>query len=183
MLGRMVRETWRPIPHVPGYEASSEGRIRGPRGVRALCVSKDGYQRVQLRFRGPTYTVHSLVLSAFTGPRPPNHCCNHKDRNRSNNRAANLEWTTRSQNNYHFFGTRPTLAGTTAPQARGERHGMAHHTAAQILAIHKHVAAGRTAREIAAMLGIEYRTVVDVRAGRRWAHLHPEATDALRLRV
>ena len=42
--------------------------------------------------------VHHLVLEAFIGPQPKNHEADHKNRIRSDNRAENLGWVTRSYN-------------------------------------------------------------------------------------
>lgn len=55
-----------------------------------------GYLRVGIG--GKRYFVHSLVLEAFVGPCPEGFECNHKDRNRSDNRLENLEWVTHQDN-------------------------------------------------------------------------------------
>jgi hypothetical protein len=59
-----------------------------------------GYEGVTLFDNGKRYykAVHRLVAEAFI-PNPDNKpCINHKDENRKNNRANNLEWCTYSEN-------------------------------------------------------------------------------------
>jgi hypothetical protein len=46
--------------------------------------------------------VHSAVAAAFIGPRPQKHDVNHKNGNRSDNRACNLEYMTRKDNLKHM---------------------------------------------------------------------------------
>ena len=70
-------ETWRRIPLHPGYEASSEGRVRSVHRtltdgreaggvVLTPTPDKDGYLRVKLGRK--TVGVHVLVCLAFHGP-------------------------------------------------------------------------------------------------------------------
>lgn len=55
-----------------------------------------GYKQVQIR--GKSYIVHRLVAQAFL-PNPNNlKEVNHKDEDKSNNRADNLEWCDRAYN-------------------------------------------------------------------------------------
>lgn len=46
-------------------------------------------------------TVHSIVAEAFIGPRPDGMTINHKDFNKTNNAAFNLEYATIAENNKH----------------------------------------------------------------------------------
>lgn len=58
-----------------------------------------GYQYV--RTTNGNYQVHRLVAEAFA-PNPKNKpCVNHKDCNKHNNVASNLEWVTHKENNEH----------------------------------------------------------------------------------
>ena len=101
-----MTEEWRDIPGYEGrYQASSEGRVRGPRspGGRKLRVRQDGYVDVSLHRNGQTSykLVHKLVAAVFL-PNPaglPE--VNHKDFDRSKNRATNLEWSDRVGNVAH----------------------------------------------------------------------------------
>lgn len=64
-----------------------------------------GYQRIGLWADGKLYirTIHRLVAMAFVANDLPKErtFVNHKDCNKKNNRAENLEWVTRKENAQH----------------------------------------------------------------------------------
>jgi hypothetical protein len=64
-----------------------------------------GYHAVYLQRDKKMYArrVHRLVLEVFVSSCPPGTEVNHKDGNKSNNRATNLEWVTRSENCKHAY--------------------------------------------------------------------------------
>lgn len=105
----MILERWATIADFPDYEVSDRGRVRrrtGGRGVRAGRVLKpqphpQGYVTVSL-YRGTRKTwrrtIHSLVASAFLGPRPAGHVADHDDGDKTNNHVGNLEWVTQRVN-------------------------------------------------------------------------------------
>ena len=76
-----------------------------------------GYLGVQLHWRGghpkrdfKTMSVHRLVAEAFI-PNPEGKPeVNHKDQDKTNNRADNLEWVTRSENIRHGDGIQRGVA-------------------------------------------------------------------------
>lgn len=101
-------EVWRVIPGTTGYEASTEGRIRNPRG-RVLVANPHplGYRIVGVIFKDRpgcrSYTVHRLVALAFHGPRPIGEDgrpldIGHRDHDKTNNRPDNIRYLTRSEN-------------------------------------------------------------------------------------
>ena len=99
----MDEEIWKTIP-VPGfvyYEVSNLGRVRSyRRGADRMLkpgLTSVGYYSVALG-RGNTKLVHRLVAEAFIGPCPVGQEVRHKDGSRTNNRADNLEYGTRSEN-------------------------------------------------------------------------------------
>lgn len=93
------------------YEVSNLGRVRSlPRqtsvGVRGGAVlrpiERAGYHRVRLRAtaggRSGLRPVHTLVLEAFVGPRPPGaHAC-HRNDIPHDNRLQNLRWGSPREN-------------------------------------------------------------------------------------
>lgn len=88
----------KPIPGFPGYKVSSTGTVYGPDG-NTLSPRKDsdGYERVDLRLDGKRFTrfVHTLVEKAFGGSGKE---VDHKDGDRTNNTASNLETVSRQEN-------------------------------------------------------------------------------------
>lgn len=94
----IIIEEWRWIEGYDNYEVSSLGRVRTRRilnqtdsnGYLYVGLSGDGKQKRQ--------TVHVLVAEAFHGDRPDKMDCCHINGDRSDNRAENLEWGTRSDN-------------------------------------------------------------------------------------
>lgn len=85
------------------YEASDEGHIRNKKTGRVLGEFKgdDGYLRTQ--FDGKSRTIHRVIATAFIPTIPGKDFINHKDGNKENNRADNLEWCTRSENMKHAY--------------------------------------------------------------------------------
>jgi len=91
-----------------GGLALRKGRVLTP----SLCVS--GYEKVTLAngCQRKQINVHTLVLSAFVGPRPgkyPQVQARHKNGKRRDNRATNLTWGTALENSHDKYahGTMP----------------------------------------------------------------------------
>lgn len=108
-------EVWKDVAEYEGfYKVSNKGNIysverrdsRGNKcGGRALepRYDKDGYLRVTLCKNGKQKTrfIHRLVAGAFV-PNPNSYSeINHRDENKVNNYANNLEWCTREHNVNH----------------------------------------------------------------------------------
>lgn len=100
-------EEWKDIDGFPGYQISSYGNVRSFTSNRhGLCdtphflgtdTNSNGYNRVFLGTKG-RFFVHHLVAKAFI-PNPNNYpVVRHKDDDRLNNRADNLEWGTQADN-------------------------------------------------------------------------------------
>lgn len=109
-----MQETWKPIKGYEGlYEISNLGRVKSL--PKFYCnnstlhkerflkpQNKKGYYQVALLKNGkPKWiSVHRLVAEAFI-EKPPYLQINHKDGNKLNNRADNLEWCTGRENINH----------------------------------------------------------------------------------
>lgn len=102
------KEEWRDIKGYEGqYQVSNQGRIKSFKlwtgsmyinNERILknVIYKNGYENVMLKNKH--FLVHRLVAKAFV-PNPNNlPIINHKDGNKANNNANNLEWCNYSHN-------------------------------------------------------------------------------------
>ena len=111
-------EVWKDVVGFEGlYRVSDKGKVHSVArkdsigrkcGERMLTprYDKDGYLRVTLHKNGKHKTrfIHRLVAGAFV-PNPNGYSeINHRDENKVNNYANNLEWCTREYNNN--YGTR-----------------------------------------------------------------------------
>lgn len=108
------KEIWKPIIcqdiHEGWYEVSNKGNIRRTSTKRLLSpfLSK-GYMRVGLmtyKRHQQKFPVHRLVALAFVqGYTLERHFVNHKNGDKTNNCAENLEWVTASENTIHAIKT------------------------------------------------------------------------------
>lgn len=110
-----MEENWKDIAEYEGlYQISDQGRVKSlnynhtnTERILKPAKRKDGYLIINLHKEGKmkTYLVHRLVAKAFI---PNNNLfkidINHKDEDKTNNNASNLEWCTRAENNN--YGTR-----------------------------------------------------------------------------
>lgn len=116
-------ENWRPVVGYEGlYEVSDLGNVRSLKSGRwrneqriLIPWKVCGYLRVQLtkdRIRKHIF-VHRLVAEAFV-PNPNNlETVNHRDEDKTNNSASNLEWMTRADNTAY---SQPQLAARQVQQ-------------------------------------------------------------------
>ncbi len=122
-----------------GYEVSNTGLVRSTdrwiirsdtgklvfyRGrILKTQVDKCGYERVRISINGfkTTLKIHRIVAIAFI--KNPNNLpqVNHKDGNKINNYANNLEWVDNSENQTHAIsiGLREILFSTEATAFTG----------------------------------------------------------------
>jgi hypothetical protein len=93
-------EEWRPVVGGAGYLVSSLGRAKSNlAGERLLIPSvTNGYHYIEVTSLGRRIQLHRLVAEAFHGPPGAGLECDHIDRNRANNCAANLRWVTHAEN-------------------------------------------------------------------------------------
>ena len=106
-------EIWKPIKGFEGlYEVSNYGNVRrvsryGRRWVHPCSrkLTKDGYYETAL-VKDNKYKfvrTHRLVAAAFCENPHNKKEVNHKDGNKLNNCADNLEWCTSSENQIHAY--------------------------------------------------------------------------------
>jgi hypothetical protein len=123
MRRQSTPEEWRAVVGFEdSYEVSNVGRVRmsrhryrgargGAQAPRILRAPPDryGYPKVTLFWNGRKYsrTVHRLVAVAFLGEPPAQHQVHHRDNDRANACADNLEWVTAEVNIRQSFVTSP----------------------------------------------------------------------------
>jgi hypothetical protein len=131
-----MTETWRPIPSLTEYLASSEGRlmriphlVRMPNGGTAarggipILGQWDGTRYI-LRYRKRTMKVHRLICEAFHGLSPfDGAVVMHLNEDASVNRASNLAWGTQQENMNApgFLSYCSTRIGKDNPLVKGVR--------------------------------------------------------------
>jgi len=117
----MEQEEWKPVVGLEGYfEVSNYGRVKS---LDRRVYRKDGQWRdrkgqlikqfpnwfgyllvgLQVDKNKKTLATHRLVAISYVSNPNGLKEVNHKDGNKLNNRADNLEWCTRSQNMLHCF--------------------------------------------------------------------------------
>lgn len=110
--------------YADGYGVDNEGNVYTfKQGRRRKLNQHDhkGYQRVFLFTDNvrKSHFVHRLVAQAFVKPVKGKEWVNHKDGNKRNNNAENLEWCTREENQRH---NREVLGNTNLGNRNGN-HG------------------------------------------------------------
>lgn len=99
---------WKKVKGFERYSVSNEGEVMNPKGsIMKAFFAGSGYLQVALWRDGEKkkFYVHRLVAEAFV---ENSHGCkeiNHKDGNKENNAASNLEWCTRTENLNHSYYT------------------------------------------------------------------------------
>ena len=113
--GNLTREErWKWIKGYEGlYTISDQGRVMGmPKKTHCGHIMKkgkiwSGYEKVSLCKNNlkRCYSVHRLVAKAFISNSDNKPEVNHKNGDRADNRAENLEWVTRGENEKHAYRT------------------------------------------------------------------------------
>lgn len=100
-----MNEIWKPVNGYEDlYEVSNYGRVRCIKNgyIKKTYTQKNGYVSIHLSKNDITknYLIHRLVALAFIQNNDPTNKTevNHKDEDKTNNCADNLEWCTRSYN-------------------------------------------------------------------------------------
>lgn len=179
VTGEPPLEVWADVAGFVGlYQISNLGRVasfrsrggkreRNPAGAYLLNPGPNdsGYLRTNFSINnvGIGFYVHILVARAFV-PNPDSKPeVNHRDLNKLNNRADNLEWTTGPENMAHFnatAGAREKIS--TRPCAIAD---------AVVLDVRARAERGEKAKDIASLLGLSRRQVERIISRRYYQHL------------
>lgn len=141
-----------------GYSVSDQGRIRNDRRGNILNGSKhsDGYLFVTIY--GEQIPKHRIVAAAFCDGASADKVVNHKDGNKLNNAASNLEWVTQSENVRHAVEN--GFASTTHATYRGKLPKESRDMVAAL------AADGMSRREIACRFNVSHTTVNSIVNGK-----------------
>lgn len=173
-------EEWRDIPGYPGYQISNLGNARSlDRVIYSAGDSRRGSYTRQHKGRilaaksdaagyphcYPFGRIHCVVLLAFVGVCPAGLEVCHCDGNKLNNRLDNLRYGTQSTNEMD-----KVAHGTSN---RGERHGMAKLTRADVICIRRNVSV--TAKAYAAAYNVSESCVRRIRNMKTWSWLFADS--------
>lgn len=125
-------------------------------------LSREGYVRVSLTRK--KHLLHRLVAAAFLESCPTRHVVNHKDGNKLNNNAENLEYVTQRENITHGYET-------GLSPSYGETHGMAKLIEKEIVEIKAATGDCHLCSKLAAKYGVCRSMIWNIRAGRSWKHV------------
>jgi DNA invertase Pin-like site-specific DNA recombinase len=162
-------ENWRPLAGYDGLYFVSDTGLVASVILMAMRADGGGYLQLNLRRNGkPTRrSIHRLVWEAFHGDIPVGMEINHKNGVKRDNRLANLELVTPSENMLHAFRTlkvsRNRLKGATHPKAR-----LTENNVRDILALRR---SGVRRYIVAKKYNISATAIRLIETGRSWRHL------------
>jgi len=166
-------EIWKDIKGYEGlYQVSNLGRIysfRRPHakgGLRKLHYRKDGYIGVILAKNKviEQLLVHRVVAKTFI-PSSRKRFINHKDGNKANNNAENLEWCTHKENQEHAVRTGLYTLGTARAQSKLNDKQV--RVIKHILTIPNRI----SIQTIADIFRVARQTIVQIDKGISWKHI------------
>lgn len=155
---------WKVVPEYPHLEASDTGLMRNAADEKIRKPTLDrihGYYMLSVS-GGCAKNVHSLVASAFLGPRPHKNQVRHLDGDKLNNSIANLKYGTQAENEQDKL--------RHGRDQRGERHWKCILTERAVRAIRRRYRFGN-APKLAAEFGVKPRHIRAVASGKVWSWL------------
>lgn len=165
-----MQEIWKDVSGFEGmYQVSNLGRVKSLRNKKPLImrthVNNSGYEMVRFSVKGKTYnfTVHRLVAREFCDGHTEGMVVNHKDANRLNNIADNLEWVTQKEN-VHDMIARGTHS---VKEAHAVAHKKRRRPVIQYTKNGKEVARFKSAREASKSVNVHENCISRVCRGER----------------
>ena len=144
--------------NIDDYDITRNGIVinRHTKKIVKPQINGTGYYRVSIG--GRLEFVHRLVAKLYV-PNPENKPqVNHKDGNKLNNSADNLEWVTNRENSIHAL--------KNGWMHIEERHQFAKLNRKQVAFIKSHDE--MTRKELAELFNVSAKTISDIRNGRTW---------------
>lgn len=175
-------EIWYPIPGLPGYEISSEWRVRSflvrgrcaggsYRGVttrpRILSIYKlpIGYLAFRTRIDGKARTIylHHVIAELAYGVRPDGLGILHRDDDKMNNFPSNLVFGTQAENLADARRNGRLRLGEAVRSAKLSRD--------SISEIRRLAGEGYGPRHLGRLFGVTHSAIIGVLKGRTWGHV------------
>jgi len=175
------KEIWKDVPSYEGiYQVSNLGRIKSlnrkvwngrvyynsGNKILVLCNDKDGYKGVTFCVNKvrKKIKVHRLVMAVFVGESDLE--VNHKNGIKSDNRLSNLEYCSRTENQFHACSTGLSKVGWTSR----ESHPNCKYSKEIILNIVE-MRKTMTPMEISNRTGISSKYISSICTGRKWSSI------------
>lgn len=166
-----MEEQWKPvIGYEDFYLVSNLGRVKSL--YRNIIMNptlhvKTGYYQVGLRkpnSKRKTVSVHRIVAEVFCKKGQGKNVVNHLNGKKTDNRAINLEWTTKSENEKHAvkLGLRSDCVG--------ERNFSNKLKEDQVRKIIKNPN-NKTQKELAKEFGVTQSCISNIFTGKAWSHV------------
>ncbi len=166
------QEIWKDIEDFEGlYKISSLGRVMSLRkGKERILISnpkKGNYAIVCLCKKDfeLTINIHRIVAKHFVLNPDKKKIVNHKDGNKHNNAAKNLEWCTMQENAWHARDMGLTPIGQDVVFSKYKDW--------QIKQVKGLLSLGHLNLEIAALTGIPRHTITKIKMNKEWTHIKP----------
>jgi len=165
----MIKPVWKPIPgYDKFYEASTDGHIRriGKSQVLTPSTNNIGYHRVCMHVDNGKQInkyVSRLIAVTFV-PNPDNKSeVNHINGIKTDNRACNLEWSTRSENETHAYQTGLASVGSAHSQSKISEE--------DVKRIRQLRAEGYLLRQLSSMFKLSESTLSSICHRQIWKHV------------
>lgn len=140
------------------YTITREGEVINNHNGRKVKPQKNGKGYLRVSIGGKLQFVHRLVAEQYVPNPQGKKQVNHKDGNKLNNCADNLEWATNQENRTHAL--------KNGLHTRGEECPWAKLTKEQVAFIRKHSEIDN--KELAKLFNVAITTIKAVRSGRSW---------------
>lgn len=150
-----------------GYSIDTNGNIYNKKGRPLIPFLNGCYFAIDLPIGNSKHkrcTIHRLVAITFIPNIYNKPEVNHKDGDKFNNCASNLEWVTKSENQKHRFDK-------LHHSHFGEKNTQSKLTKEQVLEIVELRRGNSDLNTISIKYSISKSTICDIMAGRSWAHI------------
>lgn len=142
------------------YEITYDGQVINKRTGHILKPQPNGKGYLRVVLGGQRYFVHRLVAQKYVPNENGYDQVNHKDGNKLNNCADNLEWVTNQQNRNHAVQNGLQIQGEDCPWSKLDEE--------KVHYIREHLEISNT--ELAEEFGVSPAAIRAVRNYKSWKH-------------